>query len=148
VHNVTLTVVDTSGLSDSDWLTVTVMSDLEPPVANAGDDQMIDPGSLCAFNGTRSTDNIGVVNYTWSFIYNGSLVVLYGPTPSFRFFTPGTYEVTLNVTDTAQWQSTDTMVVTVPEPISEYTLILYPVVTILALFMTMRVRVNRSKREI
>ena len=148
VHNVTLTVVDTSGLSDSDWLTVTVMSDLEPPVANAGDDQMIDPGSLCSFNGTRSTDNVGVVNYTWSFVYNGSLVVLYGPTPSFKFFTPGIYEVTLNVTDTAQWQSTDTMVVTVPEPISEYTLILYPVVTILALFMTMRVRVNRSKREI
>lgn len=146
VHNITLTVVDTSGLSDSDWLTVTVMADLEPPVANAGDDQMINPGYLCTFNGTLSTDNVRVANYTWSFIYNDSLVILYGPTPSFRFSTPGTYEVTLNVTDTAHLQSTDVMVITVPELISEYNLVFYPVLAMLVVFAAMWVRVGRGKR--
>jgi len=147
VYNVTLTVVDTSGLSDSDWLSVTVIPDLDPPVANAGDDQVVDPGYLCAFDGTLSTDNVRVANYTWSFIYNGSFVVLYGPTPSFRFFTPGTYEVTLNITDTANLHSTDAMVVTIPEPISEYNLVLYPVLAMLVVFVAMRTRVSRSKRR-
>ena len=95
--------------------------DLEPPIADAGQDVEVFEGSLVTFNGSGSSDNAGIDNYTWSFQYNGSSVELYGISPEFEFWTPDAYVVTLKVTDAGGLSSTDTMVVTVlPNEIPEF----------------------------
>lgn len=43
-----------------------VPPDTTPPVANAGPNQTVPQGTLVTFNGSGSTDNVGVVNYTWA----------------------------------------------------------------------------------
>lgn len=87
-----------------------------PPVANAGPDQTVTSGEHVTFDGSGSTDDVGITNYTWSFVYGGNRWVLHGMVNnSFMFVQNGTYEVTLNVTDAEGNYSTDTMIVTVNE---------------------------------
>ncbi len=87
--------------------------DSMPPVANAGADQAVSSGALVTFDGSASTDDVGVANYTWTFTYNGTAVALYGASPTFRFWTTGTYIVTLTVRDAAGNTDSDTMSVKV-----------------------------------
>lgn len=89
--------------------------DITDPTANAGADQEIDEGDTCYFSGAGSTDDVGIVNYTWTFT-DGTLQTLYGVSASYVFTTNGTYIVTLNVTDAAGNWDTDTMTVTVVVP--------------------------------
>src|SRR3989442_11416281 len=37
-----------------------------PPVANAGPDQTVNEDTAVVFDGSRSTDDVGIVNYTWA----------------------------------------------------------------------------------
>src|SRR5207245_7457229 len=37
-----------------------------PPIANAGPDQTVNEDTPVAFDGSGSTDNVGIVNYTWA----------------------------------------------------------------------------------
>jgi len=76
-------------------------ADTADPVANAGPDRVVDMGSLVTLDGTGSTDDVGVVNWTWRFYYEGHLVTLHGPTPSFTFDVVDAYDVTLTVRDGA-----------------------------------------------
>jgi len=108
---VTLTVMDAAGNRGIDTLTVTV-NDITAPVADAGPDRTVDAGNLSKFDGTRSVDNVGIVNYTWTFSDRGH-VVLHGDRPSHRFDVPGIFVVTLNVSDGAGQWDTDTVTVTV-----------------------------------
>jgi len=87
----------------------------EPPVANAGVDQTVTVGDEVTFNGAGSTDDVAVVNYTWTFTYDGSTVTLYGVSPKFTFETADEYTVTLTVRDADGETDTDTMTVTVEE---------------------------------
>ncbi|GEM_PF-3145869 len=89
-------------------------TDTEPPVADAGPDQFVYVGETVTFNGSNSTDNVGITNYTWSF-YDNSTIFLYGMVVNYTFNNPGVYEVTLNVSDAAGNWDTDTMNVTVNE---------------------------------
>ena len=109
---VSLEVADAAGNRDTDAMTVTV-KDVTPPVAAAGPDWTVDGGTLVTFDGSGSLDDIGVVNYTWTFRYGTDWVVLHGARPSFKFDAPGVYPVTLNVTDAAGQWSEDSMNVTV-----------------------------------
>src|SRR5205823_10455352 len=40
-------------------------ADVTPPIANAGPDQVVNEDTLVTFNGSGSTDDVGIVNYTW-----------------------------------------------------------------------------------
>jgi len=111
-----LTVRDSAGLEGTDSMLVTVTVDAEPPVADAGNDRLANPGDLIKFNGTGSADNVGIVNYTWYFTYNGSAVFLYGSEPGFTFWMPGNYTVTLTVLDAAGNTDTDSVLVCISEP--------------------------------
>ena len=111
-YHVTLNVSDTAGNWGTDVITVTVR-DITPPVANAGGDVIVDEGTKVTLNGSGSRDNVGVVNWTWSFAYGGKEIVLYGEKVEFVFDIPGTYHVTLNVSDTAGNWGTDVITVTV-----------------------------------
>ncbi len=96
VYTVTLTITDdsttdTSTATDRLWVRVN-----EPPVANAGPDQLV-TASEVAFDGSGSTDlDDKVALYQWDF---GDGQTGDGPTPSHVYAKPGTYDVKLTVTD-------------------------------------------------
>ena len=83
------------------------------PVADAGDDITIVVGESATFDGTGSDDDVGIVNYTWSFTYDDEEQLLYGQSPEFEFWTVGSYSVTLTVRDADGHTSTDTVSVIV-----------------------------------
>ncbi len=110
LHNVTLTVFDGAGHSDSAILYVDVIGD-EPPTADAGSDQEVAIDTVVDFDGTGSSDDVGITNYTWTVVE--LMEYMYGATPQFTFSDPGVYNVTLVVVDTANQTSVpDTMQVT------------------------------------
>lgn len=111
-YNVTLMVIDAAGLSDVAWVTV-IVKDIEAPSVDAGADQVIDQGQVANFNGGMSTDNVGIVNWTWSFVYKGAPWNLYGETASYTFDDAGTYTVTLHAEDALGNMGSDTLTVRV-----------------------------------
>jgi PKD repeat protein len=94
-YPVTLVVTDANGLSDTDAATVGVAAPAsnEAPAA-AFDWSCVD--LTCSFV-DRSTDSDGLlVSRTWTF---GSAGTSTSTSPSFRFPSPGTYPISLTVTD-------------------------------------------------
>jgi ABC-type transport system substrate-binding protein/PKD repeat protein len=115
VFEVTLNVTDGSGNYGTDTVTITVASINEAPVADAGANQTVAVGDTVTFDGSGSSDDVDVVNYTWTFTYDGAEMTLYGEAPTFVFLIAGSYEVTLTVMDDGDLSDTDTMTVTVSE---------------------------------
>ncbi|MBA3044663.1 MAG: PKD domain-containing protein [Candidatus Thermoplasmatota archaeon] len=111
VYTVTLTVTDYEGYTDTDSVNITVV-DVAAPVANAGPDQTINEDSVVTFDGTGSTDNVAIINYTWTFTDGSTVVSLYGVSPAYTFQMPGAYSVTLTVSDGTN-TATDTVIITV-----------------------------------
>ncbi|MBA3044819.1 MAG: PKD domain-containing protein [Candidatus Thermoplasmatota archaeon] len=112
IYSGILVVRDPWGNTDSADFLVTVL-DIESPVADAGILSIVFVGNVSFFDGTASTDNAAITNYTWAFTYNGTGVLLYGDSPIFVFWTPGVYEVTLTVADAAGNEDTAFMSVQV-----------------------------------
>lgn len=84
------------------------------PTADAGSHVNINTGTIVQFNGTGSMDNVGILNYSWTFT-DVTPITLFGPMPSFRFENTGNFRVTLNTTD-AKWNwDVDTVWVNVTE---------------------------------
>ncbi|MCK5561295.1 MAG: right-handed parallel beta-helix repeat-containing protein [Thermoplasmata archaeon] len=106
IYNVILTVTDRVGNMDTDILTVevnpAVLPDTEPPIADAGPDQTVEEGTEVTLDGASSTDNDVIINYTWTFIYEGNLITLYNENTTFVFAKAGNYNVTLTVIDFAK----------------------------------------------
>jgi large repetitive protein len=112
-YPVTLTVRDNSGTDssiDSDQLTVVVN---EPPVAEAGEDQLV-TSSEVRFDGTASADPDGAIaSYEWDFGDGGRGT---GATPIHVYQKPGDYLVRLTVADdsgTVRSSAADSLRVTV-----------------------------------
>lgn len=91
----------------------TIILDVTAPSADAGVDINIMEGETANFNGTGSSDNWGITNFTWNFTYDSLPVKLYGEEPSFDFDMPGVYVITLTLTDVVDNIGTDTVTVTV-----------------------------------
>ncbi len=68
------------------------------PVNEEGD-VIIDTHKLIMFDCSSYGDYASIVNCSWTFYYNGTLITLYGPNPSFRFDNAGNYTITFMVTD-------------------------------------------------
>jgi PKD repeat protein len=77
------------------WVNVT---DITNPDADAGSDQTVGQGTIVEFDASESSDNVGIVNYTWTF-YDGAFVALYDVNPEYTFDNAGIYTVTLMVSD-------------------------------------------------
>jgi hypothetical protein len=89
-----------------------VVSDATKPVADAGSDQTVSEDTSVTFDGSSSTDNVGITVYTWTFT-DVTTKTLLGEKPTYTFNMPGVYTITLNVTDAAGNWDIDTVVITV-----------------------------------
>lgn len=87
--------------------------DTTPPIAVVGPDMEVWIGSMVALDASSSYDNSAIVNFTWSFVYNGTDITLYGPAASFTFNLVGQYNITLKVVDAARLENTSVLKVTV-----------------------------------
>lgn len=120
VYVVTLKVSDVAGNSASDAVVITVR-DVTPPVAEAGEEQTVEEKTVVTLDGSRSTDNVEIASYVWSFV-DITPKTLDGVTATYNFEEPGTYTITLNVTDTSWNWGTDTVTISVldmTDPIAE-----------------------------
>ena len=76
------------------------MADLVPPTAVLEREMVVDEGTTVTFNGSASSDNVGISMYSWDFYYDDRWVSISGPTPKFTFDIPGRYVIALVVYDT------------------------------------------------
>ncbi len=81
--------------------------DNDAPISEAGEDKSIRLGDEVVLNGSESSDNIGVINYTWSFMFKGTDISLYGPIQYLTFDMPGNYTIALDVFDEYGNKATD-----------------------------------------
>jgi len=93
---VTLNVTDAAGLSDSTSINITV-EDITNPEARLKINGTVNEDQDIMFDGSLSSDNVGIVNYTW--IVAGK--VLWGKNTIFTFTEPGNYKINLTVSDKA-----------------------------------------------
>ena len=88
------------------------VTDNDAPVAEAGSDLEVLVGQEVTFNGSGSSDNIGIIGYSWAF---GDEESVDGMETSHIYNYAGTYDVTLTVTDAAGNTDSDTLTVNVIE---------------------------------
>ena len=108
-HDITFTGSNDYGSVSQTWVVNVNDQDL-PPTASAGPDRTTNPGASITFDGSASTDDIGIKSYTWNF---GDSQQDTGAVVTHTYDIAGTYTVTLTVTDTAGNTATDTADITV-----------------------------------
>jgi len=84
----------------------------EAPIADAGKDWGVFTNYTLTFDGSGSTDDGLIVNWTWTFKDLG-IKTLYGVDPSYKFENKGDFFVTLTVRDNEGLEDNDIMVVNV-----------------------------------
>ncbi len=89
--------------------------DKQKPVADAGKDRIIKQHESVIFDGSSSRDNMGIVSYNWTFVYDNETILLTGERLSFSFSSFGIYSVTLTVSDKAGNIAKDIMIVDVKD---------------------------------
>ncbi len=120
-YNVTLSVTDNSGVSNStDETTIPVLVNF-PPTAEAGNDKLIAVDEIVILEGKGSSDKDGrIIDYTWD-LGDGSVKSGYSVAHSYS--TPGQYKVKLRVKDdsgTKLNDNNDSLVVVVnARPVAE-----------------------------
>ncbi len=103
-HTFTVWATDPAGHSASASGQFTIR-DTTPPTVSATGAGTYWIGTTVTFDASASSDNSGIANTSWAFVYNGSSVSLYGPVVAFRFETTGTNNITVTVTDLAGLQA-------------------------------------------
>ena len=110
IYHVRLVVRDTAGQSSAFDEVVIAVLDVTAPVANAGADQTVNVGTVATLDGSGSSDNAGVTQYTWTFT-DGTLRTLTGVNPTYTFATGADYTVTLTARDAEGNSDTDTVLI-------------------------------------
>jgi uncharacterized protein (TIGR03790 family) len=80
------------------------------PIADAGPDGIVDEDMIFIFNGSASSDNTSIANYTWNF---GDGNLGYSMSPIHTYTSQGTYVILLNVTNVFGLWDLDTVNITV-----------------------------------
>ncbi len=84
--------------------------DVVPPIANAGSAVSVGQGATVSFDGSGSSDNLGIASYAWEF-GDGSTGT--GVRATHAYPTPGTYTATLTVWDYSGNSASASLTVTV-----------------------------------
>jgi parallel beta-helix repeat protein len=87
--------------------------DTTSPVANAGSDQEVFQGEVVTFDGTGSSDDDTIANYTWTINYGGEKITLFGISPTYKFETIGNYAINLRVKDPSGNSAEDVLLIKV-----------------------------------
>ena len=102
---VPLKYIFSAGDDEGNWMSSEIhqkmVIDNDAPNSHPGADTEISAGDTIHLNGSISSDNIAIVEYQWSFNYNGNPVQLNGPEQSYHFDIPGSYRIYLKVIDGA-----------------------------------------------
>ncbi|HVF41275.1 MAG TPA: PKD domain-containing protein, partial [Gemmatimonadaceae bacterium] len=120
-RTVTLTVVDNGGKSSSITKIITIGGTEPPPPADAppvASFTVSCSNLACSMNASASSDDKGVVNYSWNFGDGGSASGA-SSTASRTYAAGGTYTVTLTVSDVAGQTSTTPRTVTVSAAVNQ-----------------------------
>ncbi len=96
-YEVTLKLWDECGNKGQETFTILAEDD-KKPIADAGTNLNVDEDTEVVLDGSGSSDNVQIENYTWSI---DEETELYGETPNYTFEDPGTFFVKLKVTDEA-----------------------------------------------
>ncbi len=113
-YTVTLTVTDQSGLSNSTSTKILIVLPGQVPTANAGGPYKGAIGASITFNGSGSSDPRGeALTYSWNFGDGGTAT---GVSPTHSYTGPGTYTVTLTVSNTSGIPATATSKATIAYP--------------------------------
>ncbi len=115
-HTVFLRVSDQFYNEDTDSLIVHVIRVNNPPIAEAGPNATILPGTVYTFDGSGSSDDSEGMTFLWNFRYNKTYEIMTGERPSFEFDIPGEYDVTLTVSDSDGAVDFDVVTITVARP--------------------------------
>ena len=118
-----LTVTDSGGKSDEDYVSITV-SNNEPPVAHAGDDQIVAEQTTVTLDASASSDPEGhdlYLSYSWSQISGTSVAITDSDQVQASFLAPEIdtasevlfFELTL--TDVSGKSATDTVAITLTD---------------------------------
>lgn len=91
-----------------------MLTDPVPPVAEAGPDLTVNEDTIVRLDGSASTDNFRILNYTWDF-GDGTTFASSDPAVDRKWEDPGVYTVALTVYDAAGNSAVDTLVVSVSD---------------------------------
>ena len=111
VHHITLVVTDNDGASGTDDATITARSSMDMPEADAGADREALEGTEIILDASRSSGE----NLTYQWILNGTTIS--EERMFYHLFDPGTYTVTLSVTDEYECTDTDEVSVVITTPL-------------------------------
>jgi PKD repeat protein len=114
MYQIFLFVEDGAGNRAETNLTLEVL-DITAPVANAGPPQTVSQHETVSLDGSGSTDNVAVVNWTWRYVYQRRVYEVYGSYPSLVFDKAGVIRITLFVSDGAGLEDTHDTVITVED---------------------------------
>jgi hypothetical protein len=109
---VKLTAEDVGHNTASDTFRLRIM-DTTRPIAVAGDDMTVRTGTRVTLDASRSSDNVGISNFTWQLVYEGRPLRFHDRISTFLFEAEGTYIVLLKVKDADGNEANDTMVIKV-----------------------------------
>lgn len=153
-YNVTLNVTDPDGNYSSDVAVVHVLYDNVPPVADAGASRRIMEGDIAntsmVLSANSSTDNVGIVNYTWYITYPGGPYFYYTSYVPFDFIKTGNWTVNLTVRDAngnQGWDQINIIIVKKPTFIEKHWMLLFidiPIIAIVILFVLFKYRRDRA----
>ena len=116
-YTITLTVEDYSGATATDTVIITVTVPNQPPVADAGGDQIAFVNTVVSFDGSNSYDPDGdIVSYNWDF---GDRTYASGASVTHTYTTAGIYTATLTVTDNGGAIAVDTATIVIEENVVE-----------------------------
>jgi hypothetical protein len=109
---VMLKIWDWDNNTDTEIVNVNIL-DIKSPIAIAGSNVVIPVGTNHTLNGSLSYDDVGIVRWVWSFMYNGENIDLEGETAFFNFDEVGENNVLLTVFDESGNFGEDRLVVKV-----------------------------------
>ncbi len=144
----TITIMDQVGNTIQRSGTVTIIDNVDP-MASAGPDLIVKQGTKVIMDGSSSTDNIGITNWTWTFDDGSKKISMGGPVIEYKFDKSGTFTLKLTVNDSSGNVGTDTIAVVVERKDSERpSLLIYSVILIaLSIIVIVAVSYYVAKRK-